>query len=181
MVTTQDPTPMNGEQTRTHASLYAALLAFALFMLVAVGSYAAFQRQGGSAALDRDDNHDIFVVTPGKHTRDANGKIEMAAFFHNSQYASHATGLRHAEVVAIVGHSTLDLTDAQLAASGGTIEAVALCGRTDIKVPPDWTVKSKDYTVLGAVNNAGPDGVSVQEKVVRLEAVAIMGAVNVSH
>jgi predicted membrane protein len=180
MVTTQDPTHMNGEQTPSHAGLYAALIAFALFMLVAVGSYAAFQRQGGSAAFDQE-GHDIFVVTPGKHTKDAGGKIEMASFFHNTQYASHATDFKHAEVVAIVGHSTLDLTGARLGESGGTIEAVALCGRADIKVPPDWTVKSKDYTVLGAVHNAGTDGVTAQEKVVQLEAVAIIGSVNVSH
>src|SRR5438552_1246412 len=180
MVTTQDPTRIEGEQTPSHAGLYAALVAFALFMLVAVGSYAAYQRQGGSAAFD-GEGHDIIMVAPGDHTRDAGGKIEMAAFFHNSQYASHATGFKHAEVVAIVGHSTLDLTGAQLAASGGTIEAVALCGRADIKVPPDWTVKTKDFTVLGAVHNPGPEGEPAPEKVVQLEAVAIMGAVNVTH
>jgi predicted membrane protein len=180
MVTTQESTQLNGEPTQSHTGLYAAVIAFALFMLMAIGSYVAFQRQGGSAALDGEE-HDIIMVTPGQRTKDAGGKIEMATFFHNSVHVSHATNLKHAEVVAIVGHSTLDLTDAQLAASGGTIEAVALCGRADIKVPPDWTVKSKDYTVLGAVNNAGPDGVPVQEKVVHLEAVAIMGAVNVTH
>jgi predicted membrane protein len=180
MVTTQDPMHMNGEQTRSHTGLYAALIAFALFMLVAVGSYAAFQRQGGSAAFDQD-GHDFFVVTPGKHTKDTGGKIEMASFFHNTLYASHTTGLKHAEVVAIVGHSTLDLTGAQLSESGGKIEAVALCGRADIKVPPDWTVKTKNFTVLGAVRNAGPDGNPTPEKVVQLEAVAIIGAVNVTH
>jgi predicted membrane protein len=181
MVTTQNPTQMNGEQTQSHTGLYAALIAFVLFMLVAGGSYAAFQRQGGSAALDRDDNHGFFVVTPGKRAKDAGGKIEMASFLHNSRYTSHATDLRHAEVVAIMGRSTLDLTGAQLAGTSATIEAVALCGSADIKVPPDWTVKTKDYTVLGAVRNTGPDGVSTQEKVVQLEAVAIMGAVNVTH
>jgi predicted membrane protein len=180
MVTTQDPMQMNGEPTQSHAGLYAALIAFAFFALVAVGSYAAFQRQGGSAALD-GEGHDIIMVTPGRSTKDAHGKIEMASFLHNSRYASQATDLRHAEVVAIMGRSTLDLTGAQLAGTSGTIEAVALCGSADIKVPPDWTVKTKDYTVLGAVRNAGPDGVSPQEKVVQLEAVVIMGAVNVTH
>src|SRR6267142_1421980 len=181
MVTTQDPTRIEGEQTPSHAGLYAALAAFALFMLVAVGSYAAFQRHGGSASFDGDDNHGFFVVTPGKRAKDADGKIEMASFLHNSRYASHATGLKHAEVVAIMGHSTLDLTGAQLAGTSATIEAVALCGSTDIKVPPDWTVKTKDFTVLGAVRNAGPDGEPAPEKIVHLEAVAIMGAVNVTH
>ena len=180
MVTTQDPTRMDGEQTQSHAGLYAALIAFVLFMLVAIGSYAAFQRQGGSAAFDRE-GHDIFVVTPGQHTKDAGGKIEMAAFFHNSVHVSHATDLKHAEVVAIMGHSTLDLTGAQLAGTSATIEAVAMCGRADIKVPPDWTVKTKDYTVLGAVRNPGSDGEPAPEKVVHLEAVAIVGAVNVTH
>src|SRR5258708_6939059 len=103
MVTTQDPTRLDGEQTQSHTGLYAALIAFVLFMLVAVGSYSAFQRQGGSAALDRE-GHDIIVVTPGQHTRDAGGKIEMAAFFHNSVHVSHATDLKHAEVAAIMGH-----------------------------------------------------------------------------
>jgi len=180
MVTTQDPTRMDGEQTQSHTGLFAALAAFALFMLLAVGSYAAYQREGGSSALDRE-GHDIIVVTPGKHTRDSGGKIEMAAFFHNSQYVSRTTDLRHAEVVAIVGHSTLDLTGAQLAGNDVTIEAVALCGRADIRVPADWTVKTKDYTVLGAVRNTGPDGQLEPEKVVHLEAVAIIGAVNVTH
>jgi predicted membrane protein len=180
MVTTQDPTRMDDAETPSHAGLYAALIAFVLFMLVAVGTYAAYQRLGGSAAFD-GEGHDIIVVTPGKHTRDTGGKVEMASFFHNSQYASHATGFNHAEVVAIMGRSTLDLSGAQLAQSGGTIEAFALCGRADIKVPPDWTVKTRDYTVLGAVHNAGTDGEPAPEKVVRLEAVAIMGAVNVTH
>jgi predicted membrane protein len=180
MVTTQDPTQMNGEQTQSHAGLYAALIAFVLFMLVAVGSYAAFQRQGGSEALDRE-GHDIIMITPGQHTKDAGGKIEMAAFFHNSVHVSNDTSFKHAEVAAIMGHSTLDLTGAQLAGSGGTIEAFALLGRADIKVPADWTVKTKDYTVLGAVRNVGPDGEPAPEKVVHLEAVAVIGAVNVTH
>lgn len=180
MVTTQDPTQMNGEQTQSHAGLYAALIAFVLFMLVAIGSYAAFQRQGGSEAFDRE-GHDIIMVTPGQHTKDAGGKIEMAAFFHNSVHVSHATDLKHAEVAAIMGHSMLDLTGAQLAGSGATIEAFAMLGRAEIKVPDDWTVKTKDYTVLGAVRNAGPDGGPAPEKIVHLEAVAIMGSVNVTH
>lgn len=180
MVTTQDPTRMDAEQAPSHAGLYAALIAFVLFMLVAVGSYAAFQKAGGSENLDRP-GHDIFVVTPGKHTTDGGGKIEMASFFHNSVHTSHATDLKHAEVVAIVGHSTLDLTDAQLAESGGTIEAFALLGRADIRVPDDWTVKIKDFTVLGAVRNPKSGGEPSPEKVVHLDAVAIVGAVNVTH
>ena len=180
MVTTQDPTQMNGEQTQSHAGLYAALVAFALFMLLAVGSYAVFQRQGGSAAFERE-GHDIIMVAPGQHTTDAGGKIEMASFFHSAVHVSRATDLKHAEVVAIVGHSTLDLTGAQLAGSGGTIEAFALLGRADIKVPADWTVKTKDFTVLGAIRNVTPAGEPAPEKVVQLEAVAVIGAVNVTH
>jgi predicted membrane protein len=180
MVTTQDPTRMDGEQAPSHTGLYAALIAFGVFMLVAIGSYAAFQRQGGSAALDRE-GQDIILLAPGQHTKDAGGKIEMAAFFHNSVHVSHATNLKHAEVAAIVGHSTLDLTGAELAGSGATIEAFALLGRAEIKVPADWTVKTKDYTVLGAVRNPGQDGEPAPEKVVHLEAVAIIGAVNVTH
>jgi len=60
-------------------------------------------------------------------------------------------------------------------------EAFALLGRADIKVPADWTVKTKDFTVLGAIRNVGPEGEPAPEKVVHLEAVAVMGAVNVTH
>ena len=181
MVTTQDPTHMEGEQGPSRSGLLAALVAFALFMLIAIGSWAAYQRAGGAAALEGKPP-DIVVLMPGKNTKDVNGRIEMASFSHNSGYTSRTTDFKHAEVVAIMGHSRLDLTGTQLAESGASIEAIALCGAAEIKVPADWTVRSKDKTILlGAVRNSAGGTAEGAEKVVRLEAVAVMGRVEVTH
>src|SRR5262249_58917274 len=98
MVTTRE-TFTEGEQTQSHAGLYAALVAFALFMLIAGGAWALYQRAGGSAALDRK-GHNVLLVTPGMRARETAGKIEMAAFFQNQKHVSHAEDLRHAEGVA---------------------------------------------------------------------------------
>jgi len=59
-----------------------------------------------------------------------------------------------AEMVAVMGHSDLDLRRTALPASGAAaIEVNVVMGGATLRVPPDWIVDVEAVPVLGAVND----------------------------
>jgi predicted membrane protein len=171
----------------TRAGTGAALVAFALFVLIAVGSYVAWQRLGGEAAAPAHTKPwaeiapGVKLMVPGDDVKDNGEKIEVVAFMRESRYASQAQHLKRVEVVAIAGHAHLDLSETLLDATGGRIEAVVIAGRADIRVPNDWTVKTTDTMNLGALDNTAREGGTDPAKVVRLETVIMAGEVHITH
>jgi predicted membrane protein len=190
MATIGEGMDVRGGRDGTRHGIGAALAAFAIFMAIAGGAYMAWQR-GGGAAREHDRGMDrspwieiapgVRMGAPGSEVKDDGAKVEVATFMGPREYVSRAQGLRRGEIVAIMGHATLDLTEAQLAEAGGRIEAVAICGRATIRVPQDWTVKAVSGLALGVLQNMARDGEHDPTKVVRVEAVVLAGKVEVTH
>jgi len=167
----------------------AALFAFVVFLAIAIGAYTAAQRPdpgragGGPGAGDgdlagaedrraRDILHEKTVDEP---------RLEAFAFLGGTRRVVRSEEFRAADVVAILGDCELDLTGADLAAGGGRIEAFVLFGNMQIRVPRDWTVVRDDQVIFGRFENRLETDRADPTKKVRLEAVVVMGEIEVTH
>ena len=145
----------------------AALLAFAVFLVLLIATYMAFQRYPGG----------------GVHVGDAGAasRIDQVAVMSESREVSRAPDFRRAEMTAVMGHGILDLREAKIQGREAVVEAFVLMGQATIQIPEDWTVVTKEVVVMGALNNrTRPEGAD-PEKQLRIEGLVAMGAITVSH
>ncbi len=175
-------------QARRGPGVGAALLAFALFVAIAAGSYMVAQRRGGlesgaagegHAGGGRDD-HRAGDAMP-EASVDEQPRVEGIAFLGGSHHVVRSQEFQGADMVAILGESELDLTGADLAATGGRIEAFVLFGKMHIRVPRDWTVVRDGHVVFGKFVHSLETDRADPAKKVRLEAVVVMGEIEVTH
>jgi hypothetical protein len=161
------------ETESSRPGLGAALLAFAVFALVA----------GVSVVVARREGVGIEAGWPkGSIRESADGsKIEMVSAMRRADYRSEARALRKGEMVTIAGNGTLDLTGARMAGASSELEVVVIAGRALVKVPPEWAVVTKDSFAVGAVRNHARRAEGDPEKTLRLEAVVLGGALEVTH
>jgi hypothetical protein len=161
------------EQTESpRPGMGAALLAFAVFALVAGASVVVARRQGVGVEAG---------WPKGSIRESADGStIEMVSAMRRAYHRSEARALRKGEMVTIAGNGTLDLTGAQMAGTSGKLEVVVIAGRATVRVPPEWAVVTSDLTV-GALRNYARRAKGDPEKTLRLEAVILGGALDVIH
>lgn len=115
--------------------------------------------------------------TPG----DADSTIHAFAMMAGVKRRSVSAEFRGADVNAIMGGVELDLTNAQIRpGEEATIDAFAMWGGIEIKVPPHWRVVGDVLPVMGAFqDNTHPAGEPGPTLVVR--GTAIMGGVDVKN
>lgn len=182
--------PITQEQTRGGPGVIAALIAFLVFLAIAIGAHTAAQRLdsgragGGPGAVEtgaaetggdsraRDLLHEKAVDEP---------RLEAIAFLGGTRRVVRSEEFRAADVVAILGGCELDLRAADLAATGGRIEAFVLFGNLQIRVPRGWTVVRDDQVIFGRFENRLETGGADPAKKVRLEAVVVFGEIEVTH
>jgi hypothetical protein len=88
-------------------------------------------------------------LTFGDESSDAVG---LAAIVGGKELKSHATALRSASALAVVGGVELDLRDASLDPAGATLNVTAVMGGVEVKVPPGWVVEVENYGKLSGVD-----------------------------
>jgi hypothetical protein len=145
----------------------AALLAFAVFMALLIATYMAFQR----------------FPDGGVHVGDAGvaSRIDQVAVMSESREVSKAPDFRRAEVAAVMGHSILDLREAEIQGREAVVEAFVLMGQATIRIPEDWKVVTKNVVVMGGLQNrTRPEGAD-PDKQLRIEGLILMGAITISH
>ncbi len=161
------------EEERKGPGVGAALMAFALFGLIAAGSVIVAQRSGAIAV-------DPWSADSFRESGDG-GTIEMAAVMRQVRRKSTAQAFRKAEMVTIAGNGTIDLTGARMAGERGQLEVVVLAGRATVKVPPQWAVVTGDSLTLGALNNNASKAEAEPARTLRLDAVILGGLLEVTH
>jgi len=165
-------TAMQAEE-RTGPGVGAALLAFAIFGFVAAGAVILSQRGGWSAG-------DSGPMESFRESADG-GRVEMVAIMRHVQRRSEAQSFRRAEIVTIVGRSTIDLSGAHMVGEKGRLEVVVLAGRATVKVPPQWAVVTGDSLTLGALENRASRAEAEPARTLRLDAVILGGLLEVTH
>jgi hypothetical protein len=158
MVTTQD-------EVRTEPGAGTALIAFGLFAILAVGAYAIAQNQEGTSG----------------HEGGASGgsKLEASAIMGERHFASQSAGFRRADVATVMGQCRVDLSQADLDAKGGVVDAFVLFGHAVIKVPPGWKVDSGTTVAMGAFENRTRKGEADPAKRLRVNGLVLFGALTI--
>jgi hypothetical protein len=164
---------MQMDDKRTGPGAWAAILAFAVFVLIVAGSVVLAQRN-------------IQVKTEFGPARDfresADGsKVEMVTVMRANIRKSETKTFRDGEMVTIAGNSMIDLTGAQMAGEKGRLEVVVLGGRAHVRVPNEWAVETEDSVTVGALSNRASKAISEPAKKLRLEAVILGGRLDVTH
>jgi len=114
----------------------------------------------------------------------AAGPSQVSAFclMSGSERKVNTADFRGADLTAIMGGCSLDLTQAGMTGDGAVIEVFALMGAVEIKVPRDWSVESKVLPLLGAVaDETQPEAARQGAPRLLIKGSAIMGAVEISN
>jgi predicted membrane protein len=156
------------ERNRITPGVGAALGAFALFLLLTLAAQLFWQRREG---LDRD------VATRVED----DARMETFAAFCERRAVSRAASFEKAEAAVFAGNLTLDLTEAGLAPSGGSVEAAVFGGKLQVRVPEDWTVVRGEQVILGGFVNHTRRAQADPAKILRLEGLVVGGAIVVTH
>lgn len=88
---------------------------------------------------------------------------------------------RGADLSAVLGAVTLDLTSARMEGDSARIEVFAFCGGIEIHVPPDWTVTSKVATLLGGFTDKRRPTTTMATKTLIVDGFVVMGGIEVKN
>ena len=78
---------------------------------------------------------------------------DRMAFFRNLDLKSTAEDYRGTGFLAFIGHVKLDLTGAELAPEGATIEVFAMWGALEVRVPSHWSVELRVAPFMGGAED----------------------------
>ncbi|TAM52659.1 MAG: hypothetical protein EPN53_05820 [Acidobacteria bacterium] len=112
---------------------------------------------------------------------DASGTVDCFALLGASRRGSVSQDFRGGSLTAILGGCELDLRQASIRSGQAVIDAFAMWGGVEIKVPQDWTVAVHGTPILGGFDDktarVGGDG----SKVLVVTGTAIMGGVEIKN
>jgi hypothetical protein len=166
-----------GGETRRGPGLWAAVLAFGLLVLMAVGSLKVLgERKVGPA---EPASADPGSLVPGVLERDSDNSIDAVAVMGDRTFDGGSGEFKEADAVAIMGHCVLDLRNAQVQGDRAVIDVVAIMGHVEIIVPPDWEVTTGDMLSAGAVKNLARRTEAEIKKKVRIDGAVLMGQLDV--
>jgi hypothetical protein len=118
---------------------------------------------------------------PGGTPGDSDSMIHAFAMMAGVKRRSVSSEFRGGDLNAIMGGVELDLTNAQVrAGEEAVIDAFAMWGGVEIKVPPHWRIVGDVLPVMGAFqDNTHPTGEPGPTLVIR--GTAIMGGIDVKN
>lgn len=154
-----------GEGEAYRPGIGAALVAFVLLLLLAVGSMSYM----------RDHQEPVFENS----SENASAKVEAVAVMGEKSVVSRADQFESADAVGVMGHSILDLRQATMRGDRAEIDAVAVMGQVEILVPPDWIVVPDDVLTIGTLVNRARHSDVENPRTVKLTGAVMMGEIQV--
>lgn len=100
------------------------------------------------------------AVGPRRSTSTDGGQPEGVAIFGSADRRMHTERFEAADVVAIFGDSRLDLRDSGVVETPASVDAVAIFGDVEVRVPEDWRVNLEVTSIFGeaADRRSDPSG-----------------------
>lgn len=118
-----------------------------------------------------------------RESPDADAEVRTFALMSGNEVRSTAQTFRRADLGAVMGGVTLDLTRARLADGEAEIDLFAMWGAIEIRVPRDWSVASKVVPLMaGYEDKTEPpaEGDDIRGRLV-LRGFVVMGGVEVTN
>jgi len=113
----------------------------------------------------------------------AEGDATVCSFAVMSGYELRSTSsaFRGADLGAVMGGVTLDLTQAKLAAEEAVIDVFAWWGGIEIRVPPDWSVVSKVMPLMAGYEDKTRPSTATPTHRLLIRGIVVMGGVEVKN
>jgi hypothetical protein len=112
---------------------------------------------------------------------EADARLDAVGILGGVARKSAARDFRGGSMTAIMGGCEIDLRHASIASGEAAIDAFALWGGVEIKVPRDWLVVSKGMPLLGGFADSTTPPPSPTGKVLVVRGMAIMGGVEIKN
>ena len=114
-------------------------------------------------------------------THDADATINAVGVLGGVGRKSAARDFRGGSLTAILGGCEIDLRNASIASGEAVIDAFALWGGVEIRVPRDWLVVSKGLPLLGGFVDSSTPPPAPATKVLVVRGMAVMGGVEIKN
>jgi predicted membrane protein len=112
---------------------------------------------------------------------DSESTLNAVAVLGGVERKSAARDFRGGSMTAIMGGCVVDLRHASIASGEAVIDAFAMWGGVEIKVPRDWLVVSKGTPMLGGFVDSTTPPPAPTGKVLVVRGAAIMGGVETKN
>jgi hypothetical protein len=112
---------------------------------------------------------------------DADSNVNAVAVLGGVERKSGARDFRGGSLTAVMGGCGLDLRQASIASGEAVVDAFAMWGGVEIKVPRDWLVVSKGVPLLGGFVDSTTPPPAPTGKVLVVRGVALMGGVEIKN
>lgn len=106
--------------------------------------------------------------------------INSVAVMGGSRRTTATADFLGGDLVAVMGGVEIDLSRASIGAQAAVIDAFAMWGGVEIKVPKDWQVTSQGLPLLGAFEDNTEPPVDPRGRLI-IKGFAIMGGVEVKN
>jgi predicted membrane protein len=136
--------------------------------LVSLGGYIVWQAVGGGARMAAADGS-------------AEDRVSGLAIMGGVVRQCNAQDFRGGDLTAVMGGCEVDLRRASIESGEAVIEAFALWGGIDIRVPEDWTVVGKVVPVMGAFEDKTRPPADGGKKRLIVRGAVLMGGVEVKN
>jgi hypothetical protein len=112
--------------------------------------------------------------------QDTNSTVSATAVLGGIERRNNSPDFRGGELTAVMGGCELDLRTASIVSGEAVIDAFALWGGVEVKVPPEWTVVSKIVPILGGFEDTTQPPKDDSKRLV-VRGFAIMGGIGVTN
>lgn len=118
---------------------------------------------------------------PGNDARASGADtLSALAFVGHVEKTSASKNFQGADLTAIMGGCTIDLSGADTGTGGAVVDAFAFWGSIEIIVPEDWVVTNKVLPLLGGSEDKSR-AIAGASKQLLVRGTAIMGGVSIAN
>ncbi|HNP17287.1 MAG TPA: DUF5668 domain-containing protein [Fulvivirga sp.] len=141
-------------------------------VFIVIGGSLIFRRsRQNRESLDEEKKNDVDYM-------------DDFAIFGGREIVVDSQNFKGGKISAVMGGSTIDLRNANLAEGNNVLDVLALFGGTSIIVPPDWTVKVEVFSILGGFSDKRNSTVKVvphPNKVLTVKGFVMFGGGDIKH
>jgi hypothetical protein len=112
---------------------------------------------------------------------DPEGYLRTFAVMAGNEVRSTSAEFRGADLGAVMGGVTLDLTQAKMAAEEAVIDVFALWGGIEIRPPADWRIESRVAPILGGYEDKTRPSTATPSGRLLIRGTVVMGGIEVKN
>jgi predicted membrane protein len=154
-------------------------------VIIGVGVAMVYQALSGRGIADRLNRAQwMDYVSPWNRSGIDDSDLNHVAIFGGFNKRLTTKDFRGGKLIAFCGGFQIDLRKADMLGDSATIEAVALMGGGEIKVPENWQVSMDGIGIFGGYSDESaqlPADIGKPQKRLTVKGVAILGGIVVKN